>query len=269
MYRFALRPRWILSHLLVVAIVGACIWAGFWQLRRLDEKRTVIDRFEDRSVMDVVPLTDLLDVASDDADVDAVALRPVVVTGTYLPDEEVTVRNRSLDGAPGHWVLTPLLMPDGTAVVVNRGWVPLAVLEDLDRAAPPAGEVTVTGALTASQERGRLGAADAAEGDLVDLARADVGRIAAEMDVPVLPAYVTLAAQDPPVGDIPTPVEVVEPDEGPHMGYAVQWFIFAAIAAGGYPLILRRVARDRAVEEAHPDGPPRTRRRSSLVPVDD
>ncbi len=268
MYRFALRPRWILSHLLVVAIVGGCVWAGFWQLRRLDDKREVIDRYEERSAMEVVPVEDLLSLDSSESDVDGAELRPVVARGTYLVADQVTVRNRSLDGAPGHWVLTPLVLDDGTAVLVNRGWVPLAVVEDLDRAAPPDGEVTVVGALTATQRRGRLGATDAAEGRLTDLARADVGRIAAQVDVPVLPAYITLEQQDPPAGEVPVPVEVVEPDEGPHLGYAVQWFIFASIATIGYPLVLRRVARDRAAEEGAVGSPPR-RRRSQLVPVDD
>jgi surfeit locus 1 family protein len=267
-YRFALRPRWILSHLLVVAIVGGCVWAGLWQLRRLDEKREVIDRYETRSAMEVAPVEELVGLDSDDAAVAAVALRPVRATGEYLLDEQVTVRNRSYESAPGHWVLTPLLLDDGTAVVVNRGWVPLSVVEDLSRADPPAGRVTVAGALTPSQERGRLGATDAAGGRLVDLARADIERIATQMDVPVLPAYITLAVQDPPAGGVPTPVEPVAVDEGPHLGYSVQWFIFAAIAAGGYPLILRRVARDRAAEESDPERP-RPRRRSAAVPVDD
>ena len=33
-------------------------------------------------------------------------------------------------------------------------------------------------------------------------------------------------------------------DEGPHLSYAIQWFIFSTIAVVGYPLILRRKARD-------------------------
>lgn len=269
MYRFALRPRWILSHLLVAAIVLGCVWAGFWQLRRLDDKREAIDRYTQRSDMEVVDVGELLSVDSTESDVDAVALRSVTAAGTYLVEEQVTVRNRSLDGAPGHWVLTPLLLDDGTAVLVNRGWVPLAVLEDLATVDPPAGRVRVEGALTESQVRGRLGAVDAVDGGTVDFARVDVDLIAEQLDVPTLPAYLTLAAQDPAAGSLPAPVDVVEPDEGPHLGYAVQWFIFASIAAGGYPLILRRVARDRAAEDAAGTSTPRRPVRRSKVPVDD
>ena len=38
-WRFALTPKWIIRHVLVVALVVAMISLGFWQLRRLDEKR--------------------------------------------------------------------------------------------------------------------------------------------------------------------------------------------------------------------------------------
>lgn len=267
MYRFALRPRWILSHLLVAAIVVGCVWAGFWQLRRLDDKRDALERYERRGTEEVVDVGALLAPDSTAEAVEAVALRRVTATGRYLAEDQVTVRNRSFEGAPGHWVITPLLLDDGSAVLVNRGWVPLAVVEDMGRVAPPDGEVAVDGLITESQVRGRLGAVDQGGSDVVDFARVDVELIGDRLDGPVLPAYVTLTGQEPPGGELPAPVAVVEPDEGPHFGYAVQWFIFASIAVIGYPLVLRRIAGDRATEEGPAAGP--ARRRSRHVPVDD
>lgn len=295
MYRFALRPRWILSHLLALAIVAACIVAGFWQLDRLDQRRSANALQEARGELPVVPVTDLLEpvdpAATDEAadaveqQVDEVVLRPVGVTGTYQIEDQVTVANRTFEGAPGYWVLTPLLTDDGTGVLVNRGWIPMALGDDASPADPPSGEVTVVGTIAASQRRGSFGATDPDEGRLDRLARADVGRVAAQVDYPLLPAYINLSAQEPAQpADVPTPIPPVELGEGPHQGYAVQWFIFAAIAAGGYPLILRKVARERAAEREaaispNGDGPesassldskPKKRRRySSYVPVDD
>jgi surfeit locus 1 family protein len=276
-YRFALRPVWLLSHLLVVALVAACIAAGFWQLSRLGDKRDAIDRFEERGAEPVVPVEELVAPDADAAAIDAVELRPVTVTGTYLPDEQVTVANRTYDGAPGYWVLTPVALDDGTGVVVNRGWVPLSVgesAEGLATVAPLAGGVTVTGTIAATQTQGRFGATDSAEGHLDEMARADIARIDAQTGIDLLPAYVTLDTQDPAQAtDLPAAVEPVPPDEGPHLGYAFQWFIFATIAVVGYPLVLRKVARDKESERraiaagvAPPEG---RRRRSSKVPVDD
>lgn len=276
MYRFALRPVWLLSHLLVVVLVATCIAAGFWQLSRLDDKRDAIERYEQRSVLPAVPVEELVAPDADPAAIDAVEMRAVRATGTYLTDEQVVVRNRTLNGAPGYWVLTPLEMADGTGVVVNRGWVPLLIGESAEGLAtvpPTEGEVTVTGTVTATQTRGSIGATDPAEGQLDDLARADIERIDQQVDIDLLPAYVTLASQEPPqAGDLPAVVEPAPPGEGPHLGYAVQWFIFATIAAIGYPLVLRKVARDKQAEQrsiAAGVEPPRRRGRSSKVPVDD
>lgn len=268
MYRFALRPRWILSHLLALAIVGSCFMAGLWQLDRLDERREVNARQAARSELPLVPVTDLLAPGDDDEAVDEVSLRAVEATGVFQIADQVTVANRTFEGAPGYWVLTPLLTADGVGIVVNRGWVPLAVGEGerVVEAAPPRGEVRIVGTLSASQVRGSFGATDAAEGRLARLARADVGRIAAQVDYPILPAYVTLQGQAPEQdGALPVTVPVIELGEGPHQGYAFQWFIFGSIAALGYPLVLRKVARERAAE----NGGGRRSHRSSLVPIDD
>lgn len=276
MYRFALRPVWLLSHLLVVVLVAACIAAGFWQLNRLQEKRDAIDRFEERSVEPIVPVEDLVGPDAGAVAIDDVELRQVSVTGTYVVEDQVTVRNRTLDGAPGYWVLTPVDLGDGTGAVVNRGWVPLSIgesSEGLAQVQPPTDEVVVVGTVTSTQTKGSFGATDAAEGRLDDLARADIDRIDQQTDLDLLPAYVTLSAQEPVADDLPAPVEPAPPGEGPHQGYAFQWFIFATIAVCGYPLVLRKVAHERDEERlaiaAGAVLPERRRRRSSKVPVDD
>jgi len=66
--------------------------------------------------------------------------------------------------------------------------------------------------------------------------------------------WLQLEAQDPAQGDTPTPVDPPALTEGPHLGYAVQWFIFTTIALVGYPLILRRRAQQGAADEATRSG---------------
>src|SRR4051812_43366043 len=122
-YRFALRPKWIVSHVFVLLMCFAMINLGFWQIRRLHEKQTHNRHYRERSSAPAVPVSRLMTPASTTADVHRLEFRRVTATGRYRPDQEVLVRGRSQDEAPGSWVLTPLELSDGTAVVVNRGWI--------------------------------------------------------------------------------------------------------------------------------------------------
>lgn len=272
MYRFLGRPRWILSHLFVLAVVVAFVSAGLWQLRRLDERRdrnaVAMERTEDP----VVAVEQLLDPGATTADVTANVFRRVEAEGAYVPAEQVLVRNRTLGGSPGYWVLTPLELEDGRAVVVNRGWVPFGETDPDGGGAeypPPEGPVRVSGTLQESQRREGLGAADPAEGRLSTLSRVDVARLGAQSERELLGGYIDLVSQDPPPGALPTPVDPPELGEGPHLGYAVQWFIFTTVVVVGYPLALRRIGRQRqgsgdagadiAVDPREPRHPPEPR----------
>ncbi|CAN5888638.1 SURF1 family protein [soil metagenome] len=252
-YRFALRPRWIVSHLFVLVLVAAMITAGFWQLSRMGERQ---DRNETVEARTAEPVADALGLAAPGAFDQASDLeyRRVATTGRYLADEEVLVRSRSREGSPGSWVLTPLLLADGTVLPVNRGWISNSgQLEAVPTSAvAPDGEVTVTGLVRRTETREGLGPTDPATGRLDSLARADVARLDQQVPADLLPFYVQLAEQEPAVTTAdPVPVPPPELDDGPHLSYAAQWFIFAAVAVVGYPLILRRRAGE--IERGDPD----------------
>ena len=250
-YRFALKPRWILSHLFVLFVVVAMINLGLWQLRRLDEKRQRNDRIEQRMAEQALDLEGSA-TPGDFAATSDLQWRVGTATGTYLGDEQVLVRSRSLDQAPGSWVVTPLELADGTVLLVNRGWIQNNGRYDSvpKRFAPPTGEVTVTGLVRASETRGRFGATDPKTGTLASLARADVARIDQQLPQDALPFWLQLRQQDPSIGvGDPQPVPVPTLDEGPHLSYALQWFTFTLLVLIFYPLILRRRAREIEKEE--------------------
>ncbi len=256
MYDFAREPKWILSHLFVLVLVVAMILAGFWQLDRRQEKRDRNALITERQDEPVAPVDEIVSV-DDPTSVGAeVRYRPATATGTYDQAAQVLVRNRSYDEAPGSWVLTPLVLDDGSVLVVNRGWVPVTGDQVLGPdAAPPDGPVEVTGLLEASQSRGSFGPTDP-RGEVLDtLSRVDIDRYQEQIEGDLYPVWLQLETQDPAQGDQPTPVQPTALDEGPHLGYAVQWFIFTTIALVGYPLILRRRARQGAPEEV-PDRVP-------------
>ncbi len=254
-YRFALRPRWILSHVLVVLLVVLMVNLGFWQLRRLDEKRDFNATARARQAAAPAPLDEVLAATDSFDDAEAVTFRRVTARGTYDTDHEVLVRGRSLDERPGAWVLTPLLLDGGAAVIVNRGWIPTQGVPDHVPAEvePPDGTVSVSGQLMATQTRGRFGPKDPASGTLTDLARADVGRIQQQVPYDLYPALVQVAEQRPAQDNgLPEPLPPAHLDEGPHLSYAVQWFCFSTIAVVGYPIILRRRARSGTPDGASP-----------------
>ncbi|MFN8018273.1 MAG: SURF1 family protein [Acidimicrobiales bacterium] len=245
-YRFALKPKWILSHLFVLFMVVAMINLGLWQLRRLDEKRQRNARIEQRMADQTVDLEGSAE-PGDFAATDALQWRVGKASGTYVADQQVLVRSRSLDGAPGSWVITPLRLDDGTELLVNRGWIQNNGQFDRvpKRYAPPTGEVQVTGLVRGTETRGRFGPKDPTTGTLANLARADVARLDQQIPQDVLPFWLQLLEQDPAVSaKAPQPVPVPALDEGPHLSYALQWFTFTALVLIFYPLILRRRARE-------------------------
>lgn len=284
MYDFLRRPAWIVSHVLVVLGVLAMIGLGFWQRQRWVDERAKSDALAEQAASTPVPLDEALadggadSTTAPDQVPESVEFRRVTVTGTYDAAGEVLVRNRSQSGAPGAWVLTPLVQSDGTAVAVVRGWVPLDVdppAPPFPGSEPPAGEVTVTGLVQRSQSQGTFGGADPPEGTLRTLARADVARLDQQVPAPFEPVYVVLDGQDPPqpasTNGLPDPVKLELPTPETNFSYMVQWWIFATIAAVGYPLVLRRVARNRARGDQTPDddvvvGPAGTE--VSVVPSD-
>jgi surfeit locus 1 family protein len=262
-YSFLWKPRWILSHLFVLTLVVVFVNLGFWQLRRLDERRTYNALVESRQDLPPASLAEVFPEgpAATADEVDDVIYRPVSITGTYAADQQVLIRNRTYNEVPGYWVLTPLVLDDGTAVAVNRGWVPFDTTNPdgpWTDFAPPPGTVTVVGKVQASQVRsGGLigGPKDADEGQLTTLSRVDIGRLQQQVDEPLYPISLDLTSQDPgQVGLLPVPIPPPELDEGPHLNYAGQWFIFATLTVIVYPLLMRRIARNKAIErDAEPE----------------
>ena len=182
----------------------------------------------------------------DGGDPDALEYRMVTAEGTYVAGQDVVIRRRTFNNAPGYWVLTPLALDDGRGLLVNRGWFPVVDGEDDDQPPPaPSGEVRVAGMLRATETASGLQSADPEAGVLRVMSRADINRVQQQVDLQLLPLYLQLAP-DPDPGSAPFAVPLPEQSDGPHLSYAVQWFIFTTIALVGYPLIVRKIARERA-----------------------
>ena len=128
------------------------------------------------------------------------------------------MRNRTYNGIPGYFVLTPLEVPGGDVVIVNRGFVPLETSGTKPKVpAAPSGVVAVNGRVRSTQKRGLFGPRDPVEGTLTEVARADLARLQQQMPYHLLPVYIELETSDPSEARGITPVPLPELDDGPHL----------------------------------------------------
>jgi cytochrome oxidase assembly protein ShyY1 len=217
---------------MIVAMLGA----GVWQLQRLGERRD--DNARIAAVRDLDPVE--VDEAADLAGLEDHT--PVLIGGTYRSDREILVANRAVEGQAGFWRVTPLELPDGSAVAVVRGFVPrrLPVGTTEAEVAAPAGPVVVEGRAFDSVPRGLVAVVD--QGETPQVTRMDLDAVREASGVEVADRWVRLRAQDP-AQEVPAPVPDEDLNDGPHLSYAFQWFFFSTGTVVVYALILRRALR--------------------------
>ncbi|MFC9653129.1 SURF1 family protein [Streptomyces sp. NPDC056937] len=255
MYRFLLSRQWVILTLLALALIPAMIELGFWQYHRHEHKVAQNALISGNLDAKPVPVTELT--APGHTVPRSDYWRRVTATGTFDPAHEVVVRRRtSIDDQVGFHVLTPFILKDGRALIVNRGWIPFG---DDQRAFPdipaaPKGEITITGRLKADETSASSGIKDLRDLPprqvmLIDSARQQEG-----LGRTVLGGYIEQISPIPAGGG---PEQIPNPDDGsigPHMAYAVQWWLFVAAVPVGYVILVRRELRDRAAAKAGRSG---------------
>ena len=232
--------KWWFATLLVLLGTVLCIRLGIWQLDRLDQRRAFNSQVETMRVMAPLDLN-----SESFASIDKMEWRPVTVSGEYDFENQIAIRNQYNGSQYGYHLLTPLLF-GGTAVIIDRGWIPADGNDTPDdwRKYDEMGTVTIRGQIRLGQAKPAFGGvADALPADGSPLwvwNNADIEKIKQQMPYPVLDVYIQpdMNANDD-VPPIPYQPEV-ELTEGPHFGYALQWFTFATILFVGYPFYLRK-----------------------------
>ena len=238
-WRFAFNRRWFgyLAAAIVFAI--ACVLLSQWQFARRDEAVAEIDRVANNFDAAPIPVDKVLPkLTSFDEDTKWL---PVSLTGEYLVDDQLLVRNRPYNGDAGFEVLTPLLLDNGRVFIVDRGWLPTGSTDAGPDAvpAPPTGEVTVVARLKAGEPS--IVGRSAPAGQVATIQLGDISKL---IDHPMYTgAYGLLASEDPAVSDVPAPTIKPVPDEGPHLSYAVQWIVFALFGFLGLGYALRQEYR--------------------------
>ena len=243
-WRFARSPFWLFSHAFALSVVSLFVLLGLWQLERLGQRRADNEVIEARTAASLT-----IGGAADLIDPDQLDFRAATATVVFVDPDFVRVANRSQGGAAGEHVVAVAELSDGSAIAVNRGFVP--VNADIEPGPLPRGPVAASGWLRASVEQGRFGATDSGEGRL--LPRLDTERVGHRLGRPLPEVWLQLAEIDGgelSVNGFPDPVPLPPLDEGPHRSYAVQWFIFATLGLGFYlALVVRRSTGDDRTEE--------------------
>ena len=216
--------------LATLAAVALTARLGVWQLDRAAQKQALQDSLSTRGALPPLAGAQL---ARDAGQAAAQHDRRIVVAGRWLPERTVFLDNRQMDGRPGFFVLTPLLLTPGDAVLVQRGWAPRDPQERarLPEVPTPAGEVRVEGAVApppsklysfVSEEHGRL------------RQNLDVDAYAREIGVALRP----LSVRQQMDAEVPDGLlrHWVAPaaDIQKHHGYAFQWFALSLLLTGLY-----------------------------------
>ena len=223
---FAFSRRWLGYLAFTIAFAVGCVLLSQWQWARNAERSEAIERVEQNYDLRPVGLADVLE--GPDAFEPDEEWMPVRMTGTYLVDEQLLVRNRPLNGSPGFEVLTPLLLDDGSVFIVDRGWLPTGSDSDLpdEIPEPPAGTVTVVAHLKPGEPS--IPGRSAPEGQIATVQLEDVAeRVGGTV---YTGAYGLLQSEDPAPAVAPRQAERPEADPGPHLSYALQWVLFGVLA---------------------------------------
>lgn len=244
-WNFLRSGRWFGYFVMLLIFSIACVLLGNWQFDRRAEARAEIDRLDANYGSVAAPLREELPTL-DAFDEAAQKWRTVWVSGEYIGDPFLA-RNRPGPEGVGSDLIQALRTTDGRVFFIDRGWVPVdggsadsgeVGLSDLPQA--PEGQVRVEARLRASEP--------------VVSGRTSSGITVASIEVPELAeltgttdeaysaAYGMLVSEDP-AGEHGVLPREPERDEGPHLSYALQWYVFIIIAGIGVIVAARREYR--------------------------
>ncbi|MCQ4044146.1 SURF1 family protein [Streptantibioticus rubrisoli] len=255
MYRFLLSRQWVILTLVGLVLMPTMVELGLWQMHRHESQARQNSEIARSLNAPAVPVEKLTAPGAQVPSRDN--FRKVTATGHYDPAHQVVVRHRtSADGSTiGYYLVTPLIMADGKAVLVNRGWIAAPQYGDGVSFPPvpstPSGEITATGRIRPDETTASTSIRDKAGLPARQIMLINSSKLAGSVTEPLLGGYLELTGTSPkPSGDQPEPVPAPTPgDSGgwyspPHLAYAWQWWLFVVMVPVGWFILVRREVRD-------------------------
>ncbi|QIK61900.1 SURF1 family protein [Leucobacter viscericola] len=242
-WTFLRSRRWIGYFAMLIVFSVACVMLGNWQFERRAEARAEIDRIDNNYGAPAVDLADELPTL-EAFDESKQKWETVSVVGEYVGDPFLA-RNRPSPNGVGSDLIQPIRTNSGEVFFVDRGWVAVdgseatsVKVEDLPQ--PAGGEVTVEVRLRAGEPKipGRTSSGrTVASIDLHELAK-----LSGTEGESYTGAYGMLISESP-AGEHGLLPPKPERDEGPHLSYALQWYVFILIALIGVGFAARQEYR--------------------------
>ena len=224
---------------LIITVAIVTFRLGLWQLSRYSERKTRNDEIVER--LDMPPL----DLNAIEKALEELDYRRVRVEGEFDNEHEILLKNRARQGQPGFHLITPLLISHDRAVLVDRGWIPLVNGEKSERGVyHEANPVLIEGIARLSQAEPSWGfladpVPEAGDNPLETWRLLYIDGIQGQIPYPLLPIYIAQTNNLASEGPVPEPE--IDLSEGSHLGYAIQWFSFTAVAViGGYYWLRRK-----------------------------
>ncbi|HEX5595752.1 MAG TPA: SURF1 family protein [Micromonosporaceae bacterium] len=260
MYRFLFTPRWLGLLALTLAAAVVMVMLGNWQLSRYQQRSAINDRIDAAEQAPPIPLTRVLPAAGDSPGsagpppATETEWTRVTATGRYDDGNVVLVRGRTPHGRVGFEVLTPLVLADGSAVLVDRGWVqaaPGGAAAHPEIPAAPAGEVTVVGRLRLPESQNTQ---VTRRDGRIETRRIGVPLLARELPYPVYGGYLLLNEQTPAADPAFSAIPIGYENNWQNAAYVVQWWLFALMLPILFGWLIRREAH--GARQNRPDGQP-------------
>ncbi len=218
-YRFTW-PHWAMCLLAFLGI-GLFVNLGLWQLHRADQKKQLLAK-------EAIEASRTPELWLGDAR-EALPFKRIKFAGKILP-QVLLLDNQYHAHQIGYHAISPVLMPTGRVVLLDRGWVPAGssreVLPEVDVPDDildlsgviymPPGKVWVLGSEFEKKQ-----------GDRVVIESIDFNLISQFLHKSVYPFIIRLD-QNSPAGYVRDWVTVVMPPAR-HLGYAFQWFALAFV----------------------------------------
>ena len=244
---FLLSRRWLIFAVVVALLAWLAVQLGQWQFHRLDERKHTNQVTATNLAAIPVPVDDVLSPDKQPGADDE--WRRVTVHGRWDDAHSVVLKYQTRDQGAGVDVVTPLVTDDGTAVLVDRGWMHTdntgATRPDLPAATK--GRVTVTGWVR------RDATGDATKVSDLSTRAISSARIGEVLPYPLYSGFLDLDKQSPRPTKALARTEL--PDDtsnGPHFFYGLQWWFFGALAVFGFFYLLWDEFRRRRDEPDQP-----------------